>query len=212
MPTRQEPRPTRGTRVTRRELFVRSLLFTGALASDSCIEHRYGNMHIGGNFYQWDAVDLDKCLRHILRPPQYCYDVHRNSLGTRVYVATSGGRDRTILAVDSPTDVREIPFQGQLLFLDDNAEAVAWCDDVKSGCRFQSDRKLLQQIPEFGTIGFSASGRYYFVSAPFGPSSLYRSDRPGEPLAAVNIPGDTLFQLGEELYLFGMDLKRGIPG
>jgi len=198
--------------VTRRELLGRSILFTGALVSNSCIKHGHGSVHIGGNFYQWDAVDLNKCLRNHLRTDQYCYDVHRNSLGTRVYVAMLGVGDRTILAVNSPTDVRKITVPGQLLFLDDDGEAVAWCDDVTLGCNFQSDRKLLQQIPEFGRIGFSAGGRYYFVSAPFGPSSLYRSDRPGELLVTVDIPGETLFQLGEDLCLFGMDLKRGVPG
>ena len=142
--------------------------------------------------------------------------VRRNSAGTRLYLYPFS-KDAEILVVQGGRVVRTLRRPGEVAYLNDEEQFVAWTNDLKKGVNFINGGH--RDVPFMGSIDVDPGGQYFVISAPktsavtdakgpsvvigVGTSQIAAIAHPMRVLATAPLNTERIFQHDNKIYLIG---------
>jgi hypothetical protein len=164
-----------------RRAFGRALLTTGLTFLAACDNTK--RLNTIPRLFWCDQEKMDAITTRLDLGDRFPW-VYRNSTGTQAFFQASGSKPR-VISISANEPPRLLQPAALLSFWDDNLTMVAQSADIEKGLNFGTG--FIQEIPAFGTVGFSPGSRYYFVARPGSSSTIYAASNPGVSVANVDL-------------------------
>ena len=130
------------------------------------------------------------------------WPVRRDSLGTKIYLDVTEGRNHSVFVLGAKASIRRLAAPGQVWVLNDDLQFVAWSNNVSEDFSFRNGFK--QSLSIYEKMIFDPGGSFCAHVSRSG-SVVSRVARPGEALANIRFQAEDLFLNRNELYVFGSD-------
>ena len=146
------------------------------------------------------SCDLHDQLYRLGYSTDYAWGVRRNSSGSRVYLY-EGPKGRGVLIVEGGRVVRQVERPGDVAFLNDDEQFVAWADDFEKGATFGNGghRDL-----RGGPFDVDPGGRYFVIGGGYGETSeIAAVAEPARTLARAKLQAQRIFAAENKIYLLG---------
>jgi hypothetical protein len=153
------------------------------------------------------SLDIENQVYKLGYSKDYDYQVRRNSTGSRVYIYQRGP-GRGLIVVEGGRVVRQMQRPGDLAFLNDDEQFVAWTDDLKAGVSFLNGIHLNSHG---GLFDVDYGGHYFVIGSGNGETSeIGKVEDPTHPLAVARIEPLRIFAGYEYVYLVGWARDRSL--
>jgi|UPI00056E8496 hypothetical protein len=169
------------------------------LAGSGCQSHK---AKAALNLFVYSQSDIRRCLRRI-GCATFEYDrVERNGDGTQLRIWGSSCASKSVLVLRLDGRAVTTPTVGDLSYLNDAGDVVAWYDFGHRAMIFR-DRTAFRPW-EFGFFGVDRGGRYFFVQLEPRVTSVGPVDRPKNLFRISDFEAREIFASGNRVYLFEM--------